>query len=339
MDDQRFDTLTRALAAGITRRGALGILAGLAALKAGNTAAKKRHRKGGKSQIAAQKNDHKVTICHLTSSKKNPVVQIEVDESAIPAHKAHGDTIDPDFQNDPANCGGCGISCDDGKLCTIDTCVKGKCVNTPIDCNDRNPCTDDSCDETTGDCVNTPVPGRACDDGNACTENDRCNRAGECVGTEVNCDDGNACTTDTCDRATGCVHTAINCDDGDPCTNDSCDPDSGCVNEPVICPVGQACLNGECVGCAGGTCANLPLGCDDDPVCICFITTEQVGFCHRSELCAGLQTCTTSADCPADHPACSTATCCGNVHVCIRPCQGTQGLRARDVSGPTTGGE
>ena len=38
MDDQRFDTLVRALAAGLTRRGALGILAGLAGLQVAESA-------------------------------------------------------------------------------------------------------------------------------------------------------------------------------------------------------------------------------------------------------------------------------------------------------------
>ena len=46
--------------------------------------------------------------------------------------------------------------CDDGNLCTVDSCINGMCVHTPINCDDGDPCTDDFCDPEIG-CVHVQV--------------------------------------------------------------------------------------------------------------------------------------------------------------------------------------
>ena len=96
--------------------------------------------------------------------------------------------------------------CDDEDKCTPeDNCVEGTCVGSgQLNCNDGKVCTDDSCDPQSG-CQNPPN-NAACEDGNQCTVSDYC-QGGECHSGEIDdCDDGNPCTEDSCDPDQGCKH-------------------------------------------------------------------------------------------------------------------------------------
>ena len=138
-----------------------------------------------------------------------------------------------------------GVDCDDGDLCTTDSCLAGVCYHPQIICDDGDPCTGemgkDYCDPETGLCQ-FPV-WWDCDDGNPCT-NDLCDGTGGCSHTPHNdfCEDGDACTVDDkcldgqcsgifnlCDEA--CVGEVIDCTDSDPCTTDYCDPQVGCLHQ------------------------------------------------------------------------------------------------------------
>ncbi len=97
-----------------------------------------------------------------------------------------------------------GAPCEDANPCSVgDSCAAGKCKPGPAKkCDDGDVCTDDSCHPKTG--CQTAHNKAACNDGNACTTKDTC-AAGSCAGTKSDCNDGNACTADTCDEKNGCV--------------------------------------------------------------------------------------------------------------------------------------
>ncbi len=141
------------------------------------------------------------------------------------------------------------LDCDDGNLCTVDSCLEAACFYNLVQCDDGDPCTGvmglDTCNPETGLCE-FPV-WWDCDDGNECTY-DLCDGIGGCSHSPVFdfCDDGDPCTlgdqcansmcvsgpSDVCDEV--CLGApAPNCDDGDECTTDYCDSELGCIQEII----------------------------------------------------------------------------------------------------------
>ena len=132
------------------------------------------------------------------------------------------------------------VLCNDANACTVgDACADGACQGGPApDCDDNNPCSDDSCEVEAG-CVHTNN-NASCEDGNLCTLDDKCN-AGACVpGNQAPvCNDANGCTDDTCVPEFGCIfiNNVEACDDGDACTAADACADGACVpGAPVVCP-------------------------------------------------------------------------------------------------------
>ena len=188
------------------------------------------------------------------------------------------------------------LACEDGDPCTApDGCVDGLCVSgPPATCDDGNMCTLDTCVPGAG-CIHQDAVGIGCDDGDACTTGEQC-AAGVCAGgAGLNCDDSDLCTIDSCDPVAGCKHGSIAdlCTDSNPCTDEGCDPDIGCVfpfnaapcDDQSLCTIGDQCFEGACLGapvpvddgnpCTDDTCdaATGPLHepnavpCDDGDAC------------------------------------------------------------------------
>ncbi|MFQ5493742.1 MAG: hypothetical protein ACE5EX_00010 [Phycisphaerae bacterium] len=221
--------------------------------------------------------------------------------------------------------------CDDLNACTTgDTCAAGICVGgAPPNCNDGNVCTDDSCVPATG-CVNTNNVA-PCDDLNACTTGDTC-AAGICVGgAPPNCDDLNVCTDDTCDIFTGCVNTPNdlnnpsdgmfcngvetcsagvivpgtppNCNDLNPCTDDACDEiNDVCTNiaNDANNPDDGLFCNGTDTCVAGVIVPGTPPNCNDANVCtddscdevndVC-VNANNTAICDDGNACTEFDTC------------------------------------------------
>lgn len=186
--------------------------------------------------------EKKVTLCHVPPGSPAAEQTILVGEAAVGAHLDHGDRAG-------ACPAACSSSCDDGNLCTTDSCgADGQCVHGPVSCDDGEPCTLDACDPAVG-CLRLANDGLSCDDGNQCTSADAC--AGtECRGTAI----------------AGCCASEADCFDGDPCTEDTCSSGS-CRNAARTCAVEDKCRAGFCNAEAGGICDTTEVSCDDSNVC------------------------------------------------------------------------
>ena len=184
--------------------------------------------------------------------------------------------------------------CDDGNACTNgDICDDGECVpGTLVECDDGVLCTQDTClalpREDGGGCQHQPAVGLECDDLNLCTEDDQCNEDGKCSGAAIECADEDPCTDDQCNPAEGC-YTLPNsggaCDDSDPCTLDGKCQNGQCqTGPPVDCDDGIDCTQDWCG--EDGECLHQA----DDLVC------------EDGEFCNGAEFCDVAADCQEGLP-------------------------------------
>ena len=114
----------------------------------------------GLNRLVCFCNDGDVSVCIETSCNSPEIETMCLDLNVCAEHGGGGEGSNCQ----PADCACQDASdCDDGDPCTVDSCVDGLCVHTPMDCDDNNECTRDFCVD--GMCMHEPIVGPGCDSG------------------------------------------------------------------------------------------------------------------------------------------------------------------------------
>jgi hypothetical protein len=164
-----------------------------------------------------------------------------------------------DLENDPANCGDCGVVCAEGEVCSAGACGF-ECLGGATRCGDL--CVDQENDPANcGDCDVACGLGEVCFEGACGLEcgggSTRCgdfcvdqqNDPANCGDCDVACGLGEVCDAGEC--AFGCVGGSTECDGA--CVDVENDP-AHCGGCGEACAIGLACVDGECgLECVGGS--------------------------------------------------------------------------------------
>lgn len=228
-----------------------------------------------------------------------------------------------------------GSSCGDGDICNGDEACSGTdCkAGTPLNCDDGEICTKDSCGAN--GCIHTALTGNDCSDGDPCTTGDKCGNDGTChQGAPINCDDGQFCTSDSCSNGK-CVNQpktdGTGCDDLDQCTNNDKCASGKCKGSGsnVDCDDGNICTQDSLVSCAGTACNHVAA-----PATTSCIPDK----CHAAGHCSGQDgTCVPgpAINCddgnPCTRDSCDPAKGCQNVNDASLDCSDGDPCTENDV--------
>ena len=264
MEPSQFDRLTRGIARGASRRGALaGLLGGLAIPLVGASLTDARNRRGRSVQAEKKRKKCQTGLLKCTIKKGRKKKRFCVDA-----------------QTDPANCGGCGILCASGQGCQGGVCTCNGTICTG--CCDGNACqagtSNQQCGVNGGVCQ-VCTGGRSCQNGVCACPAGQTFCSGACVDTKTDAGHCGACGTA--------------CPNGQSCQGGVC-----------TCPAGQAKCAGECVDTQTdvancGTCGNACGGGNDCNTAVCdqgtCATTPNTGAACNG----GLGTCDAAGHCIA----------------------------------------
>lgn len=337
MDDRRFDSLTKSLARGASRREVLKGLLGLGGVAVvggtvleGDADAARRPTPTPRPPTCPgrQVRSNGACACPSGLSKCGPDCCNDDEQRVFP-----NGTNNPNYTEccDNACCQGkcfgeelcCPYTrtwCEatqeccpvDLPYCCGDGCCARPCCDTSagnVCCEGDTPkcCPGDICIPTDGCCTDAECPGCQSCENHICVD-DRAN----CPGGVTGCDD--------CVSAT-CVANSSRCDDGQTCNDDMCDVETGQCSHPFnchgsngCCTGGGACTNHTCLG--DGTCDYSP-NCNGNNDCC------DDGNACTSNICNGDGSCSNPFYCTSD-TCCSDGQLCDEQSgACYTPCQDT----------------
>ncbi len=162
----------------------------------------------------------------------------------------------------------CPPSCDDGNVCTLDTCGEAtgfRCAHTNLTGGQEGCSSDEKCVETgcSGGQCNTRELSNCCGNGK-CETGETCTTCDDCT-----CDIGQSCTKAGQCKSGNCVGGKCK-QAGDRCGNGVCDPAEGCATctTDCACPSDSECTDNTCTKkCGNGvcgsdeTCTSCPTDC------------------------------------------------------------------------------
>jgi hypothetical protein len=324
MDGHRFDALTRALAAGGSRRGvlaaALGGLAAAAGVGEGGAAGpgggadrdddrdRDRGRRGDRDRRDGDRDDDRVAAEGRRRRKPrrcdsdaecgacgfcNPEGRCEADDARCP------DCLTCNRRS--LRCGG---GCGDGKLCCDGACaVPGPdtCCAKPEDCGPAGGCL--TCNPETGRCIPKP-------DGRECAGCKRC-KDGACTEPDADLTCSGVCCADD-EVCVGEIEGFFGtcCAVGKACADECCAAGTVCTQEDGCCPEGRECGPGSGAGFPHTEC------CDADERCV-------VDACCPAERACGDECCPDNHRCRRGGGCCARCladgACCPRGEKCINP--------------------
>jgi len=216
-----------------------------------------------------------------------------------------------DVSSDPANCGACGKTCQQGFVCAGGACICGyaemacgsKCVNPDTDNENCGTC-GNACPAGTacsaGACAETCSPGRsACPTAAPVYCADLQNDPGDCGACGNVCVAGQLCQAGQCTETCSAGATACPSDSPTYCALLPIDANN-CGACGHLCPTGSLCASGSCVE----TCTQGFAACPATAPTYCAALDEDTNncgscgkICDRGEVCSDGR-----CACPANQP-------------------------------------